>query len=87
MLYPSSPLQVLLTQADSITAPSFGGLRERSGEADTGLMWVEKRRPGRGVLAAWCLHTEEQTHVPGSDPRVPGPGPRDLLVVTQTSGN
>lgn len=50
-------------------------------------MWVEKRRPGREVLAAWCLHTEEQTHVPGSDPRVPGPGPRDLLVVTQTSGN
>lgn len=29
VLYPSSPLQVLLTQADSITAPSFGGLRER----------------------------------------------------------
>ena len=87
VLYASSPLQVLLTQADSITAPFFGGLRERSGEADTGLLWVEKRRPGMGVLAAWCLHTEEQTHVPGSDPRVSGPGPRDLLVVTQTSGN
>ena len=29
-------------------------------------MWVEKRRPGMGVLAAWCPHTEEQAHVPGS---------------------
>lgn len=68
VLCPSSPMQGLLPGGDPITVPSLGGLRERSGEADTGRRgW---RRPGAGVpggLAAWCLHTEEQTHVPGSD--------------------
>ena len=41
-----------------------------------------KEEARNGVLAAWCPHTEEPAHVPGSqawtcDPRV----------VTQTRGN